>query len=130
MKNFFYRVYYEDTDAGGVVYYANYLKFYERARTDFLRNFQINQSKLAQELNIIFVVRSCNIQYIMPARLDDLLEVSLIVKEIKSASIEMYQEIKKDDLVISNLNVSLVCVDSNNFKPKKIPQNIKSLLNV
>lgn len=129
MKNFFYRVYYEDTDAGGVVYYANYLKFYERARTDFLRNLQISQSKLAQEFNLIFVVRSCNIEYLKPARLDDFLEVSLVIKEIKSASIEMHQEIKKDDLVISSLNVSLVCVDSSNLKPKKIPQNIKSLIN-
>ena len=70
-----YRVYYEDTDAGGVVYYANYLKFFERARTDFLRALNISQNELLQSEKLIFVVRRCEIDYVSPAKLDDLVEV-------------------------------------------------------
>jgi tol-pal system-associated acyl-CoA thioesterase len=77
LNNFFatYRIYFEDTDAGGVVYYANYLKFFERARTDFLRALNISQSELAAMENLIFVVRKCQIEYISPAKLDDLVKV-------------------------------------------------------
>ena len=76
MNKFNYRIYFEDTDAGGIVYYANYLKFYERARTDFLRARGISQQKLAKEENIGFVVRRCEIEYISPAILDNEIEVS------------------------------------------------------
>ena len=84
--NFTYRIYYEDTDAGGVVYYANYLKFFERARTDFLRTLEISQSDLAQKENLVFVVRKCEIDYLTPARLDDLVNVSVKIKEITSST--------------------------------------------
>ena len=80
LNNFSYRVYYEDTDAGGVVYYANYLKFFERARTDFLRTLGISQSDLATKEGLVFVVRKCVIDYISPAKLDNILEVSVEVK--------------------------------------------------
>ena len=86
-----YRVYYEDTDAGGVVYYANYLKFFERCRTDFLRHHSVNQKELAQKESTLFVVRKCNIDYILPAKLDDLITVTMSVKEVRAASIILNQ---------------------------------------
>jgi acyl-CoA thioester hydrolase len=122
-----YRIYYEDTDAGGVVYYANYLKFFERARTDFLRALNISQSELAATENLIFVVRKCQIEYISPAKLDDLIAVLVTIKEIHAASIVMQQEIKRSDKILSRLNVEIVCVAADNFRPKKIPTNIKNL---
>ena len=125
-----YRIYFEDTDAGGVVYYANYLKFFERARTDFLRALNISQSELAATENLIFVVRKCQINYISPAKLDDLVAVSVAIKEIHAASIVMEQEIKRSDKILSRLNVEIVCVAADNFRPKKIPTNIKNLFNV
>jgi len=128
MKNFTYRIYYEDTDAGGVVYNANYLKFFERARTDFLRALNISQSTLAKEENLVFVVRKCEIDYISPAKLDDLIEVSAVVKEVNAASILMEQEIKISDKTLSRLKVQIACVAADNFKPKKIPLHFASLL--
>ena len=124
-----YRVYYEDTDAGGVVYYANYLKFFERSRTDFLRSLNILQSDLIQKENLAFVVKKCEIEYLIPAKLDDEIDVNVIVEKIGGASISMFQEITKNNLILSRLKVSIVCVATDNFKPKKIPQNIKNLLN-
>jgi len=123
-----YHVYYEDTDSGGVVYYANYLKFFERARTDFLRSLGILQSQLSKQENLVFVVRRCEIEYLAAAKLDDVLEVSVIIKKISAASILIKQEIKKSDVVSSLLNIEIVCVNSISFKPKKIPENIRSLI--
>jgi len=128
LNNFSYRVYYEDTDAGGVVYYANYLKFFERARTDFLRTLGISQSDLATKEGLIFVVRKCVIDYISPAKLDDILEVSVEVKNISAATILMRQEATKFGVILSRLEVEIVCVDSLSFKPKKIPKTISELL--
>ena len=128
LNNFSYRVYYEDTDAGGVVYYANYLKFFERARTDFLRTLGISQSDLATKEELVFVVRKCVIEYISPARLDDVLEVSVEVKNISAATILMRQEATKFGVISSRLEVEIVCVDSLSFKPKKIPKTISGLL--
>ncbi|MSP33558.1 MAG: tol-pal system-associated acyl-CoA thioesterase [Rickettsiales bacterium] len=128
--NFFaqYRVYYEDTDAGGVMYYANYLKFFERARTDFLRNLGISQNELIEKEKIAFVVRRCELDYLRPARLDDLVEVTVVVEEINAASIVMRQEMQKDKVVLACLKVEIVCVDVESFKPKKIAEKIKVLL--
>jgi acyl-CoA thioester hydrolase len=125
-----YRIYYEDTDSGGIVYYANYLKFFERARSDFLRTLNISQSELAVTENLVFVVRKCEIDYISPAKLDDLIAVSVIVKKIHAASIVMQQEIKRLDKILSRLDVEIVCVAADNFRPKKIPTNIKNLFDV
>lgn len=129
-ENFFtqYRVYYEDTDAGGVMYYANYLKFFERARTDFLRNLGISQNELIEKEKIAFVVRRCELDYLRPARLDDLVEVTVVVEEINAASIVMRQEMQKDKVVLACLKVEIVCVDVESFKPKKIAEKIKVLL--
>ena len=103
------RVYYEDTDAGGVVYYANYLKFFERCRTDFLRAKGISQNDLAQKEGVVFVVKKCNIDYIRPAKLDDLIQVSVKVKEVKSASIIMDQEVSLNGETLATLEVLIVC---------------------
>ncbi len=120
-----YRVYYEDTDAGGVVYYANYLKFFERARTDFLRTLNISQSELLAQENLVFVVRKCEVEYVSPARLDDVLEVSVVVKEVGAASILMQQEAKKSDVILARLKVEIVCINATTFKPKKIPYDLR-----
>lgn len=119
-----YRIYYEDTDLGGVVYYANYLKFFERARTDFLREKGVVQSKLAAEINIMFAVRNCQIDYVKPAKMDDLIEVSVEIIEIGKVSLKMKQEIKLDDMVLCKMTVEIVCVNSANFKPTRIPASI------
>ncbi len=130
MNKFNYRIYFEDTDAGGIVYYANYLKFYERARTDFLRARGISQQKLAKEETIGFVVRRCEIEYISPAILDNEIEVSVEIKEFSFTIIKIYQEIKIDKKILSTLNVDLACINLEKLKPQKISQNLKDLLNV
>ena len=107
-----------------MVYYANYLKFFERARTDFLRSLGISQSELATKEGLVFVVRKCEIEFISPARLDDVLEVSLVVKEISGASILMEQEATKSGVISSRLIVKIACIDAASFKPKKIPQEL------
>ncbi len=122
-----FRVYYEDTDAGGIVYHANYLAFFERARTDFLRDLNIHQSDLVKNEKVIFVVRRCEIDYLSPARLDDLIEVSAEVTKISATSLIMHQEMKKDDKLLAAMDVVVVCIDSENFRPKKIPENVKNL---
>ncbi len=129
-NNFFaqYRIYYEDTDAGGVVYYANYLKFFERARTDFLRHRDISQKELIAQENLVFVVRRCEVDYVRPARLDDLVDVSVVVEKIGAASIVMRQEMRMEGEVLAKLVAEIVTVSADGFKPKKIPQYIRELL--
>jgi acyl-CoA thioester hydrolase len=124
-----YRIYYEDTDAGGVVYYANYLKFFERARTDFLRFKGVSQNDLLTRENIAFVVKRCEIDYIRPAKLDDLIEVSVVVDEVRAASIVMLQEIICEGVLLAKLKVEIVCVDALSFRPKKIPDFLLLQLN-
>ena len=119
-----YRIYYEDTDAGGVVYYANYLKFFERARTDFLRSLTISQSDLISSHNLAFVVRKCDIDYLSPAKLDDMIDVTVSVTEIRNASIVMDQTITIGDIILSKLKVKIACVNVTDFRPIKIPENI------
>ena len=120
VNNFNYRIYYEDTDAQGVVYYANYLKFFERARTDYLRDLEISQSQLIKEENIIFVVRRCEIDYFRPAKLDDMLNIDVQIKEVTSTRIKMLQNASVSD--------KIVCVDSKNYRPTAIPQILKQIL--
>lgn len=129
-QTFNYRVYYEDTDAAGVVYYANYLKFYERARSDFLRELNISQSNLANDQKIIFVVRKCQIEYHFPARLDDMLAVEVKISEINKVSLTMIQKITKSSQLISELTVELVCLNSQTFKPTRLPKNLLDLIYV
>lgn len=127
-QKFNYRVYYEDTDAGGVMYYANYLKFFERARTDFLRHLGISQHELIATEKTAFVVRRCELDYLRPAKLDDLTEIAVVVEKISAASIVMVQEMRRDETVLAQLRVEIVCVDVNSFKPKKIVDQLRCLL--
>jgi acyl-CoA thioester hydrolase len=120
-----YRIYYEDTDSGGVVYYANYLKFFERGRTEFLRAKNILQSDLAKNFGIIFVVKNCFIKYLKPAKLDDLILIATTIDQIKPASIKIKQQMTKDGQILCCLDVEIVCVDAVSFKPKKISKIIK-----
>ena len=123
-----YRVYYEDTDAAGVVYYANYLKFFERARTDFLRHHNINQQQLAKKTNQIAVVRKCNISYIKPAKLDDLITVSVKIGKISHTTIQMLQEITLNNQILTIADAQIAFVDNATFKPIKIPKEIYFIL--
>ena len=88
-----YRVYYEDTDAGGVVYYANYLKFFERARTDFLRSIGISQNELSKSEKLLFVVKKCEVEYLSSAKLDDVISVEVEILKIGIASLIINQKI-------------------------------------
>ncbi len=124
-----YRIYYEDTDSGGVVYYANYLKFFERTRSDFLRSKNIIQSELVNLAKIIFVVRKCEIEYIAPAKLDDLITVIIEAINIRGPFIMMKQKILKDQKLISTLDITLVTINSLSFKPARIPSKISKLIN-
>ena len=122
------RIYYEDTDAGGIVYYANYLKYAERARTEFLRHLGINQENLLKEQGIGFVVRDCHISYKSPAKLDDALNITCKVTELKGASLKMEQKLYKGELVLCEIEISLVFLSLPNMRPTKIPPEISCLL--
>jgi acyl-CoA thioester hydrolase len=121
------RVYYEDTDAATVVYYANYLKYYERVRTEFLRNHNLLHHELKQKFGILFVVKDVNISYIRPALLDDLLEVSAKIKQVKKFQFVISQDIKREKNIINKANVTIACVDDQSFKPKLIPTEILNI---
>lgn len=120
------RVYYEDTDAGGVVYYANYLKFMERTRTEWLRSLGFVQEKLAQEEGVVFVVRHAEIDYRRPARLDNLLVVSGRVISHKKASMIIEHEIRLEDsgAVLCHGQVVIVCVHAETFRPHPFPKRL------
>jgi acyl-CoA thioester hydrolase len=126
MNEFYWqvRVYYEDTDAGGVVYYANYLKFLERARTEFLRSLGFEQTTLMAEQNTVFVVHSVNIDYIKPARLDDLLQVSAKVIECKKTSLFFEQIVLRGQEVLCRGVVRIASLDLQTMKPKLFPLEI------
>jgi acyl-CoA thioester hydrolase len=118
------RVYYEDTDAGGVVFYANYLKYMERARTEYLRAIGHEQDKLIANEQIIFAVRSLTMDYIKPARFNQLLQVSAEIKHIKKASLEFNQKITHDSQLLVVGDVRIACLDTYTLKPKAIPENL------
>lgn len=118
-----YRVYHEDMDDQGIMYNSNFLKFAERARSDWLRELGFNQS----ELEYIFVVRKIEIDFLAPARLDDIIQVKTHVENFRNSSFTMRQEMFVDGQNISNLNVLIVCVDKT-MKPMQIPQAIKDKL--
>lgn len=118
------RVYYEDTDAGGVVYNANYLKFMERARSEYLRSLGFEQDQLAGE-GIIFAVHRTEIDFLQPARFNQLLEVTARIIEQKKVSLLFAQEIRQADATLfSRALVRVVCINPENFKPRAIPENI------
>ena len=124
-ENFFHKlkVYYEDTDSGGVVYYANYLKFLERARTEALFSIGFSNKKIQEEFDALIIVKSCNIEYKKSAFLEDELTIRSFVKSITKTSFFMNQIITKDEKIIVEAQVHLVFIDKNG-KPIKIPKDI------
>tara|TARA_B100001029_G_C15034287_1_gene439078 strand:+ start:30 stop:452 length:423 start_codon:yes stop_codon:yes gene_type:complete len=126
-ENFFHKlkVYYEDTDSGGVVYYANYLKFLERARTEALFSIGFSNRKIQDQFNSLIIVKSCNIEYKKPAYLEDNLTVRSFIKSISKTSFFMNQIILKENDIIVEAQIHLVFVN-NDGKPVKIPKDIYS----
>lgn len=122
------RVYYEDTDAAGIVYYANYLKFAERARTDSLRALGIEQGRLMEEAGVAFAVRRAVADYRKPARLDDLLEVRTRMTTLAGASIDMEQEIRRDGAVLVALSFKLASMNVAAGRPERIPEAVRAVL--
>lgn len=120
------RVYYEDTDSGGVVYYANYLKFMERARTEWLRHLGFEQDRLAQQEGIVFAVRRVELEFLSPARFNDVLEVRVGIVERKRASITFRQEIinTSSGRTLCSGKVQIVCIDATGFRPRPIPESV------
>ncbi len=125
--NFPVRVYYEDTDAGGVVYHANYLHFLERARTEFLRQAGFSQQALLGE-SLAFVVKKMDINYQKPAHLDDLLNISTELMELGKAKIVFSQSIWRDDCCLIQSTVVVACVNLKQMKPVAIPESIRQML--
>jgi acyl-CoA thioester hydrolase len=119
------RVYYEDTDAGGVVFYANYLKFMERGRTEWLRALSIGQQNLALTQGVVFVVSQLDIQYKIPARLDDALTIETLVTYAGRASINFAQRIRCEHDTIAQGNIRVGCVDVNSMKATALPVNVR-----
>lgn len=118
------RVYYEDTDSGGVVYYANYLKFMERARSEWLRASGFEQDVLRDEAGVVFVVRRVEVDYLAPAHFNDQLDVSVTLLELGRASLVLTQSLSRGDARLVEAQVTLACVDATRFKPVKMPASI------
>ncbi len=124
------RVYYEDTDSGGVVYYANYLKYLERARTEWLRAHGFEQSELVREHGLIFVVRDVHITYLRPAVFDDLLRVTVSVHATGRSWIEFAQAVERNNEILTHAKVKIVCVNHSSFKPMEIPAIIREKMGI
>ena len=122
------RVYYEDTDAGGVVYYANYLKYLERARTEFIRALGVEQRALAEQSGLAFAVRSLSAEYLKPARLDDELLVTTAVAELGRAQVTFAQAIRRDAETLLTAQVRVACLDLARGKPTAIPPTLYAQL--
>lgn len=122
------RVYWEDTDAGGVVYYANYLRFFERARTEWLRACGVEQSRLQTQADCIFVVAEVQLRYLVPARLDDLVDLRLSVLESGRASLQLLQQAWRGDILLAEGRVRVGCVRATTLKPCRIPEPVSAAL--
>ena len=118
------RVYFEDVDSGGIVYYASYLKFMERARTEWLRCRGIDVAVLASEDRVLFVVKSIKIDYQRPARLSDALRVSVALRRIHRASLDLSQEITYDNQTLCSGDLRLACLNADTLRPRRIPEMI------
>ncbi|MDZ7938299.1 MAG: tol-pal system-associated acyl-CoA thioesterase [Rhodoferax sp.] len=123
------RVYWEDTDAGGVVFYANYLKFFERARTEWLRAAGVEQQALRDDTGAMFVVAEVQTRYLAPARLDDQIEVTVVVEELGAASMVLTQEAWRGDTLLAEGRIRIGCVDAVTLKPRRIPAPVVDAVN-
>ena len=121
------RIYYEDTDAGGVVYYANYLKFLERARSEAIYSLGLSNKEILNKENVIIIVKSCNIEYKKPAKFEDKIEIISKITEVKNSSFNMNQVIKRKLDIISEADVVLVTVNKKG-RPVRIPNILKKLI--
>ena len=121
------RVYYEDTDAAGIVYYANYLKFAERGRTEMMRGLGFAHSRIAAEIGIVFTVRRCSVDYRAAARLDDTLTVETRIQEIGAATLSLDQQIRRDGETIVALDVLVACVGPDG-RPRRVPPGLRAAL--
>lgn len=122
------RVYFQDTDAGGVVYHANYLNFMERARTEWLRVHGYSNAGLMKELGVVFVVRSMKLDYLKPALLDDALEVTVRIKEIGRSRLALLQTVLRGGELLTEAEAHLVCVSMASFKPVSVPEVLRKQL--
>ena len=127
--NYKVKVFYEDTDAGGVVYYANYLKFFERARTEAIAEIGLSNKKLLKENGILIIVKSCKIEYKKPAKLEDQLEIKSSIISTSKTSFKMKQKAYRDQELITDCEIHLVIVDKKG-KPSKIPNLLKKKLEI
>lgn len=118
------RVYYEDTDSGGVVYHSNYLNFMERARTEWLRSLGFEQDILLQEQGVIFAVSSVDIAFRKPARFNELLAVTVAVQRRGAASLTLAQEVRRGDEVLASAEVRVACLDVQRFVPVALPEAV------
>lgn len=119
------RVYFQDTDAGGVVYHASYVNFMERARTEWLRAHGYSNAGLMKEFGVVFVVRSLRLDYFKPALLDDLLDVTAQIKEIGRSRLDLLQSVRRGDEVLAGGEIHLVCVSMEGFKPVSVPEVLR-----
>ena len=117
------RIYYEDTDAGGIVFYANYLKFFERARTEWLRAAGIGQQALAAADGAMFVVKSAALDYHAPAKLDDELKLTLSIEKLGRASVHFVQQAWRGDTLLTTAHVKVGCVDCATLRPRSLPDD-------
>lgn len=124
LHDFPVRIYYDDTDAGGVVYHANYLKLCERARTEFLRSMGFENTRIREDHGIIIVVKSLEAEYLSPSRLDDLLTIQTRLLSVKNTSFVMEQKAIRNNACIFSMNIVLVCVNEQG-RPTKIPDAVK-----
>lgn len=124
------RIYWEDTDASGVVYHANYARYFERARTDWLRQRGIDQTRLAESLGVLVVVRHLALDLLAPARLDDLCQASVEIEQVKRVSVMLRQELRRaaDDALLVYAQITLACLDATSFRPAAFPATIRALL--
>jgi acyl-CoA thioester hydrolase len=118
------RVYWEDTDAGGVVFYANYLKFFERARTEWLRALGVQQQALRDASGAIFIVTDTRVGYRAPARLDDELQVSVELRHAGRAQLLIAQQARRVDALLAEGEIRIGCVDAGTFRPRRIPNEV------
>jgi acyl-CoA thioester hydrolase len=122
------RIYWEDTDAGGVVFYANYLKFFERARTEWLRALGFGQQRLRDEQGLMFVVTDTHVRYLQPARLDDELTITVALAAAARATLTLVQAALRGPTLLADSRITLACVETGSFRPRRLPRAILDAL--
>jgi acyl-CoA thioester hydrolase len=122
------RVYWEDTDAGGIVFYANYLKYFERARTEWLRSLGVQQQVLRETTGAILVVSDTQLRFLRPARLDDLLDVTAALREAGRASMQLAQQAWRGTELLAEGEIRIGCVDAHTLRPRRIPEPLLQAL--